>query len=125
MKIQRILPVALLALGLGLGSAQAAVVQPYQQAAFTAAQESKKPILIFVEAPWCPTCAKERPILASLYDTPAFKDLQDARMKQYADAKAAFCANKPGFAAITISGSPCEAARYSASSSRIMGRMTG
>ena len=25
----------------------------------------------------------------------AFKDLQDARMKQYADAKAAFCANKP------------------------------
>jgi thiol-disulfide isomerase/thioredoxin len=76
MKIQRILPVALLALGLGLGSAQAAVVQPYQQAAFTAAQESKKPILIFVEAPWCPTCAKERPILASLYDTPAFKDLQ-------------------------------------------------
>lgn len=65
-----------LAASFSLAPAQAAVVQPYQQAAFVAAQEAGKPILIFVEAPWCPTCAKERPILNSLYDTATFKDLQ-------------------------------------------------
>ena len=74
--IDRIFPAALLAASLGLASAQAATVQPYQQAGFAAAQLANEPILIFVEAPWCPTCAKERPILSSLYDTPEFKDLQ-------------------------------------------------
>jgi len=58
------------------GAAQAATVQPYQQAAFDAAQKSGAPILIFVEASWCPTCAKERPILQQLYGTPEFTQLQ-------------------------------------------------
>ena len=49
-----------------LGPAQAAAVEPYEQAAFDAAQKSGEPVLIFVEAPWCPTCAKERPILQHL-----------------------------------------------------------
>jgi thioredoxin 1 len=31
---------------------------------------------VFVEASWCPTCAKERPILLHLYGTPEFKTLQ-------------------------------------------------
>ena len=57
-------------------AANAATVQPYQQAAFQAAQQAGDPILVFVEAPWCPVCAKERPILAQLYDTPEFKGLQ-------------------------------------------------
>jgi thioredoxin 1 len=74
--IDRIFPAALLAASLGLATAQAATVQLYQQADFGAAQLANKPILIFVEAPWRPTCAKERPILSSLYDTPEFKDLQ-------------------------------------------------
>ncbi len=59
-----------------LGPAQAAAVQPYQQAAFDAAQKSGEPVLIFVEAPWCPTCAKERPILQHLYAMPEFAHLQ-------------------------------------------------
>lgn len=75
MMIRRMLPAILLAASLGIASAQAASVQPYQQADFVAAQQADKPILIFVEAPWCPTCAKERPILSGLYASPAFKDL--------------------------------------------------
>ncbi len=76
MTMRRMFPAAFLAASLGLATAQAATVEPYQQSSFAAAQQAGKPILIFVEAPWCPTCAKERPILASLYDTPEFKDLQ-------------------------------------------------
>ncbi len=66
-----------LILGVGaFGVARAATVQPYQQAAFDAAQKSGEPILIFVEASWCPTCAKERPILQQLYAMPEFAHLQ-------------------------------------------------
>jgi thiol-disulfide isomerase/thioredoxin len=61
---------------LGFGSAQAATEMTYSDAAFTAAQKAGKPILIDITAPWCPTCAKQHPILSSLYQTPEFKDLQ-------------------------------------------------
>ena len=68
-----------LALTMGIGAfsaAHAATVQPYQQAAFDAAQKTGEPILIFVEASWCPVCAKERPILQQLYGTPEFASLK-------------------------------------------------
>jgi thioredoxin 1 len=68
-----------LALTTGIGAygvTHAATVQPYQQPAFEAAQKSGDQILIFVEASWCPTCAKERPILQQLYGTPEFAHLQ-------------------------------------------------
>ena len=58
------------------GAVYAATVLPYQQAAFDAAQKSGEPVLIFVEASWCPTCAKERPILQQLYGTPEFANLK-------------------------------------------------
>src|ERR1700748_2489091 len=61
---------------LAIGAAQAATVQPYQQAAFNAAQKSGQPILVFVEASWSPPCAKERHILHQLYETPEFAHLQ-------------------------------------------------
>lgn len=59
-----------------LAPVQAATVQPYRQGAFDAAQKNREPILIFVEASWCPTCARERPILRHLYATPEFRNLQ-------------------------------------------------
>ena len=68
-----------LALTIGVGAvsfARAATVQPYQQPAFEAAQKSGAPILVFVEASWCPTCAKERPILQQLYATAEFANLE-------------------------------------------------
>lgn len=60
----------------GLVPAGAATVQPYLQSSFAAAQKEGDPILIFVDASWCPTCAKERPILQHLYQLPEFKTLR-------------------------------------------------
>ena len=77
--MKRFAVIAGLALGIGVaafGMADAATVQPYEQAAFDAAQQSGEPVLIFVEASWCPTCARERPILQQLYETPAFANLR-------------------------------------------------
>jgi thioredoxin 1 len=76
MRVLRFLGALVFAGLLGFAAAKAATVTPYDQAAFTAAQHQGKPILVFVEAPWCPTCAKERPILDSLYNTPEFTALQ-------------------------------------------------
>jgi thioredoxin 1 len=77
--MKRFAIIAGLALGMSaasFGAVHAAAVQPYQQAAFDAAQKSGEPVLIFVEASWCPTCAKERPILQQLYGTPEFANLK-------------------------------------------------
>jgi thioredoxin 1 len=65
-----------LTMALGMTAANAAAVQPYRQSAFEAAQKSGEPILVFVEASWCPTCAKERPILQKLYAEPEFAKLK-------------------------------------------------
>ncbi len=60
----------------GAAVARAADITTFSDAAFEAAQHAGKPILIDITAPWCPTCAKQRPILSELYTTPEFKDLQ-------------------------------------------------
>ncbi len=39
--------------------AAAPVVQPFDQAAFDAAQKAGKPILVWVHAPWCPVCREQ------------------------------------------------------------------
>ena len=70
---------AIAAIGLGVASlatAKAATEATYSDSAFTAAQQAGKPILIDITAPWCPTCAKQHPILSQLYATPEFDDLQ-------------------------------------------------
>jgi thiol-disulfide isomerase/thioredoxin len=43
--------------------------------AFAVAQAAEKPILVEVHASWCPTCAKQRPILAALEKTTELSDL--------------------------------------------------
>lgn len=65
-----------LTMAFGMTAADGATVQPYRQSAFEAAQKSGEPILVFVEASWCPTCAKERPILQQLYAEPEFAKLR-------------------------------------------------
>ena len=57
-------------------TAASAAEQPYDPAAFQAAQKAGKPILVHITAPWCTTCAAQRPILAKLEAEPKFKDLQ-------------------------------------------------
>jgi thiol-disulfide isomerase/thioredoxin len=69
-----------LALGLPLavgviGSARAATEAAFTQAAFDASEKAGKPILVHIEASWCPTCAKQRPIIAKLAADPAYADL--------------------------------------------------
>lgn len=60
----------------GLAPTHAASVRPYQQGAFDLAQKRGDPILVFVEASWCPTCAEERTILNHLYKLPQFRNLR-------------------------------------------------
>lgn len=49
--------------------------RPYDQAAFDAALAAKKPVLLHVTAPWCPTCKAQKPILSKLSGSPKFKDV--------------------------------------------------
>lgn len=58
----------------GTGAIAAEMI--YTPAAFEAAQKAGKPILVHITAPWCTTCAAQRPILAKLEAEPKFKDLQ-------------------------------------------------
>ncbi len=56
--------------------AKAAVVeQPFAQAAFDQAKTAGKSVLVAIHAPWCPICAKQKPILATLEQDPAFAAL--------------------------------------------------
>ena len=48
---------------------------PFDQAAFDAAQKADKPILVHITAPWCSTCAAQKPIVGKLQATPKFKNL--------------------------------------------------
>ncbi len=53
----------------------AAAPQTFDAQAFEAAQRAGRPILIAVNASWCPTCKAQRPILSELTAGPKFKDL--------------------------------------------------
>jgi len=78
MRFTESLSAAALALCLAVAAvpvAQAATEAPFTQQAFASAQREGKPILVDVSATWCPTCAKQRPILSQLMADPAFKDL--------------------------------------------------
>ena len=55
--------------------ARAASELAFTPDAFAAAQAAGKPILVHVWASWCPTCAKQTPILKSLAADPANADL--------------------------------------------------
>ena len=47
----------------------------YTPSAFDGALEDGKPILVEIQAPWCPTCKAQKPILAEIEAKPAYKDL--------------------------------------------------
>jgi thioredoxin 1 len=55
--------------------ALAAGAQPFDAAAFADAQKAGKPILVAIDASWCPICKVQRPILSDLTADPKFKDL--------------------------------------------------
>jgi thioredoxin 1 len=72
----RRLAIAFTLVALTAGPVLAATEAPYTAVAFAAAQKADKPILVHVTAPWCPTCAQQRPILSKLEAEPQFRDLQ-------------------------------------------------
>lgn len=47
----------------------------YTPSAFDGALKDGKPILVEIQAPWCPTCKAQKPILAEIEAKPAYKDL--------------------------------------------------
>jgi thioredoxin 1 len=53
----------------------AATEAPFTQEAFIAAERSGKPILVHIDAWWCPVCFRQRPIIESLSSDLAFRDL--------------------------------------------------
>ena len=56
-------------------SAAAAEPTAFTDTAFAAAQQAGKPILVHVNASWCPTCAQQRPILDKLEHSAELGDL--------------------------------------------------
>ncbi len=77
MRLLKCLPAALFTAGLALAPMPQATAAPipFTQPAFAAAQKQGKPILVQITASWCPTCAKQRPILNQLEAEPQFKNL--------------------------------------------------
>ena len=70
-----ILLAAVAASAAATSSAFAVGPQPFDAAAFIAAQKPGKPIFIAIHATWCPTCKAQKPILSELTAKPEFKDL--------------------------------------------------
>jgi thioredoxin-like negative regulator of GroEL len=74
MRLTSRLVIAAFAASLSL-PALAATEAPFTQPAFAAAQKAGQPVLVHVTAPWCPVCAKQKPILSTLLAEPKYKDL--------------------------------------------------
>src|SRR5262245_5202730 len=73
--IVRTLLLTLALITAGAGTALAAERMAYEPKAFTRALEEGRPILVHVTAPWCGECRAQKPIVAALAGTPAFKGL--------------------------------------------------
>jgi thioredoxin 1 len=70
-----VLLTALAASGVLVRAAFATETKGFTPDAFAAAQKAGKPIFVAINASWCPTCAKQRPILGELMSEPKFKNL--------------------------------------------------
>ncbi len=73
--MRALIVLAAVSLALAAPAAFAVTQSPFTQPAFAAAQQADKPILVEIDASWCPVCAQQRPILAKLMTDPAFAGL--------------------------------------------------
>src|SRR6266545_1339204 len=62
--VKRLVNVALL--GFAMAVAAISNAAPFDARAFEAAQTAGKPVLVEVHADWCPTCARQKPIIGEL-----------------------------------------------------------
>ncbi len=72
--MKRLAQVLFLALSFSIAAISAAA--PFDPRAFEAAQSAGTPVLVEVHADWCPTCAKQKPIIGSLLSRPNMKAYQ-------------------------------------------------
>jgi thioredoxin len=63
-----------------LAPAGANTAVPFSAEAFKAAQASGSPILVKIDADWCPTCKAQQPILDKLTADPKFKNMKIFRV---------------------------------------------
>lgn len=56
--------------------ALAATTAPYTQAAFATAMANHTPVVIHIEASWCPTCARQKLVLKGLENDPRYAALE-------------------------------------------------
>lgn len=63
---------AALMISMLVGTADAAEQMPWNQATFAADQDAGKSIIVYVTAPWCPTCAAQKPTVTELESDPRF-----------------------------------------------------
>ncbi len=61
---------------LAQGAAMAGQFQKYSDETFKKLQGEGKPILVEINADWCPICAKQRPIIDRLTEGNSLKDIQ-------------------------------------------------
>ena len=66
----------ILFLALALAAAAISNAAPFDARAFEAAQAAGKPVLVEVHADWCPTCAKQKPVIGELLSRPDLKAYQ-------------------------------------------------
>jgi thioredoxin-like negative regulator of GroEL len=74
--MRRLLVIASVIAALSAAPALAGTEIPYTPTAFQAAQAANEPIVVWVHATWCPTCAKQAPILSKLEADPGYKGLK-------------------------------------------------
>lgn len=65
----------LLALSTAAGIATAGEVKPFNQAEFDRLTRSGQSVVVDVSASWCPTCRAQKPILQSMMQRPAYKNV--------------------------------------------------
>lgn len=67
-----------------VAAAQAVVsapkIQPFNQAAFNAAQTAGKPVLVWVHAPWCPVCREQAKTIALVTARRPYRNMQVFRI---------------------------------------------
>lgn len=55
--------------------AMAGDIKPFSQQEFDQLTKADKPVVLDISAPWCPTCKAQKPIIDSLMQQPAYKDV--------------------------------------------------
>ena len=55
--------------------AMAGDIKPFSQQEFNQLTKAGKPVVLDINAPWCPTCKEQKPIIDGLMKQPAYKDV--------------------------------------------------